>query len=313
MNSFIIAMNAIFPICILIGVGYFLKIKKVLSRNTLKEMNQVVFKILIPINLMQNIIKTNINTALDLKLVSFSVIGLLFIIIISMIIVPCISKERKKQGVIVQALYRTNYVLLAIPICESLCGKETVGVTALLVSIVVPIINLLAVLVLQYYGETSSSIKSTLISLIKNPMIVASIIGIFIQLLNIPITGFVSSTINKISSSATPIALIILGGTFELANMKKNIKEVIIVVVGRLVIIPLILLPIAILVFQFRGISLASILVLVAGPVAVSSFPMAEAMGLDGKLAGEIVFTSTLMCLFTLFVWITIISYLGLL
>lgn len=313
MNSFIIAMDAIFPICLLIILGYFLKSIGLLSKITLKEMNQVVFKILIPINLMENIIETNIDSVFDLKLVIFSIVILLLIILVSMFLVPLISKDRKRQGVIVQALYRTNYVLLAIPICESLCGKEYIGVTALLVSIIVPIINLLAVLVLQYYGNKGSSFKSTLISLIKNPMIIASLIGIGIQFFHIPIGGFIGSTIGKISSSATPIALIILGGTFELANMKQNIREVLIVVLGKLVIIPIILLPIAVCVFDFTGISLASVLVLVAGPVAVSSFPMAEAMGLDGKLAGEIVFSSTLMCLFTLFVWITIISYLGLL
>lgn len=313
MESFIVAINAIFPICLLIILGYIFKSLKLFNNNSLKEMNQFAFKILIPINLMENIINTDMRTAIDSKLIIFSIVMLHLIIIVAMLVVPKITIDTKKQGVIVQGLYRTNFVLLAIPICQSLCGTENIGVTAVLVSIIVPIINLLAVLVLQYYGDTRTSFKQTILSVLKNPMLIASVIGIIIQMLHIPLPVFVSSTIAKISDVATPLALIVLGGTFEFSNIKQNIKEVSVVLIVKLIIIPMVALTFGIYVFQFRGIALASILVLSAGPVAVSSFPMAEAMGLDGKLAGEVVFTSTFMCLFTLFMWIIVISKLGLL
>lgn len=313
MESFLVAVNAIFPICLLIILGYTFKSLKIFNTTTLKEMNQFAFKILIPINLMENIINTNMSTAIDSKLIIFSIVMLLLIIIVAMLIVPKITIDAKKQGVIVQGLYRTNFVLLAIPICESLCGVENIGITSILVSIIVPIINVLAVFVLQYYGDTRASLKQTILSVLKNPMLIASIVGIIIQMIPISLPLFVTSTIAKISDVATPLALIVLGGTFEFSNVQHNLKEISVVLIGKLIIIPMIALALGIFVFHFRGISLASILVLSAGPVAVSSFPMAEAMGLDGKLAGEVVFTSTFMCLFTLFMWIIVVSRLGLL
>lgn len=289
-------------------LGYYLKKVCLLSKKTVKEMNQLAFKILIPINLMQSIIKTDLNSVFDIYLIIFCVCCILIIVALSMIFVPILTKDRGKQASIVQGLNRTNYVLLAIPICESLCGSESIGVTALLVSIIVPILNLLAVFVLQYYCGNTTSIKQTIIEIFKNPMIIASVVGFLVQLLCIPIPGFLSSTINKLSDSATPIALIVLGATIELSNMKVNLKELVIFNILKLIIIPVIVVSISVLVFHYQGIVLSSILVLFAGPVAVSSFPMAEVMGADGKLAAEIVFTTTIMCLFTLFIWIILLS-----
>lgn len=289
-------------------LGYYLKKVCLLSKKTVKEMNQLAFKILIPINLMQSIIKTDLNSVFDIYLIIFCVCCILIIVALSMIFVPILTKDRGKQASIVQGLNRTNYVLLAIPICESLCGSESIGVTALLVSIIVPILNLLAVFVLQYYCGNTTSIKQTIIEIFKNPMIIASVVGFLVQLLCIPIPGFLSSTINKLSDSATPIALIVLGATIELSNMKVNLKELVIFNILKLIIIPVIVVSISVLVFHYQRIVLSSILVLFAGPVAVSSFPMAEVMGADGKLAAEIVFTTTIMCLFTLFIWIILLS-----
>ncbi|MEQ2625871.1 AEC family transporter [Faecalibacillus faecis] len=301
-------MNTIFPICLLVLLGYVLKKTEFISKTTQYEMNQLAFKILIPVNLMQSIIKTDINSVFNMKLIIFCIVSVLMIVLFSMMFVNKITSDKSKQGVIVQGLNRTNYVLLAIPICESLCGSDSIGVTALLVSIIVPILNLLAVLVLQYYSGGSKTIKQTIISILKNPMIIASIAGLLVQLLHIPIEGFVASVINKISSCATPIALIVLGATIELSNMKKNKNLIIIFNILKLMLIPIIVIFISVFIFNYKGIELASILVLFAGPVAVSSFPMAQSMGGDGKLAAEIVFTTTIMCLFTLFVWIVLLS-----
>ena len=75
-------------------------------------------------------------------------------------------------------------------------------------------------------------------------------------------------------------------------------------VIGKLIVYPAIILAIAILIFDIKDVPLVILLVILAGPVAVSSAPMADLMGLDGDLAGEIVFSTSLACLVTLFCWI---------
>lgn len=307
-DSLVVAVNAIFPICLMIGLGYLLKMKKMLSKSSLKEMNKVVFKILIPLSLMQSMITTDLKEVSDIKFILFTIIAILAMIVCSMFVVRMVTKDPAKQGVMVQGLYRTNYVLLGLPICEALCGAENLGLASLMVSIVVPFYNFLAVLILQHYANKSSSLWKTFIEILKNPMISACLIGVCIRLIGIPYTGFFKATVSKLAACGTPVALVVLGGLFEFKSFKKNFKEVAFVVIGKLIVYPAIILAIAIFMFNIKDVPLVILLVILAGPVAVSSAPMADIMGLDGDLAGEIVFSTSLACLITLFCWIVILK-----
>lgn len=309
-DSLIVAVNAIFPICLMIGLGYLLKMKEMLSKSSLKEMNKVVFKILIPLSLMQSMITTDLKEVSDIRFILFTIIAILAMIVCSMFVVRVVTKDPAKQGVMVQGLYRTNYVLLGLPICEALCGAENLGLASLMVSIVVPFYNFLAVLILQHYANKSSSLWKTFVEILKNPMISACLIGVCIRFIGIPYTGFFKATVSKLAACGTPVALVVLGGLFEFKSFKKNFKEVAFVVIGKLIVYPAIILAIAIFMFNIKDVPLVILLVILAGPVAVSSAPMADLMGLDGDLAGEIVFSTSLACLITLFCWIVILKQL---
>ena len=62
----------------------------------------------------------------------------------------------------------------------------------------------------------------------------------------------------------------------------------------------------------FRGEALACLLIASGAPTAVSSFSTAQVMGGDGELAAQIVIISSVLCIFTLFCWIYLLSSLGL-
>ena len=47
-------------------------------------------------------------------------------------------------------------------------------------------------------------------------------------------------------------------------------------------------------------------IVVFAASIATASYPMADAMGCDGRLAGELVTTSTLASVVTLFLWVLV-------
>lgn len=54
-------------------------------------------------------------------------------------------------------------------------------------------------------------------------------------------------------------------------------------------------------------------MVLFAAPTAVSSYPMAVAMGTDGSLSGQLVCTTTVISVFTMFCYTMLFRSLGLL
>jgi len=117
-------------------------------------------------------------------------------------------------------------------------------------------------------------------------------------------------TLWDIGNIATPLSLIVLGGTFTFAGARKYAKYLTISCIGRLIIVPAIALSVAIM-MGFREMDLIILMVIFGSPTAVGSFAMAEELGGNGELAGEIVVTTSAASIFTIFGWIFILSNWG--
>lgn len=60
----------------------------------------------------------------------------------------------------IQAIYRSNFVLMGLPIAANIFGKDKLGMTAVLVAVVVPIYNMLAVITLEIFrGQKINVLK----------------------------------------------------------------------------------------------------------------------------------------------------------
>ena len=210
----------------------------------------------------------------------------------------------------IQGILRSNFALLGLPIAESLCGVENVGPTSLLVGIIVPVYNVLAVIVLETYRGGKADLRKILKGVATNPLIISSLIGVLFNVLNLELPYAVQKTVTDLSRVATPLALVALGGSFTLGKVKEYRKQLSIVVTGKLVLSGCLMVPLAIL-LGFRNETLVPIMIMFGSPTAVSSFPMAQQMGGDGELAAEIVVFTSALSIVSLFFWILILKQVG--
>jgi len=116
----------------------------------------------------------------------------------------------------------------------------------------------------------------------------------------IQLPEFIVVPIEQLAVIATPLALFVMGGEFQFSGLKNNILKVIATTTGRLIIIPLVVLYIAVL-LGFRGAELSVLISLFATPTAVVSYIMADNMGNDGELSAQIVIMTTGLASFTIF------------
>ncbi|MEJ5263143.1 MAG: AEC family transporter, partial [Ignavibacterium sp.] len=128
---------------------------------------------------------------------------------------------------------------------------------------------------------------------------------------SIKLPSIVITTGNYLSELALPLALIGIGGSLNLEQIKKASALAFTSSVIKLIIIPLILTTIA-FVFGYSGVDLGIMFILFASPTAIVSFIMAEAMGANSKLAGNIILISTLGSVFTIAAGILILKSFGL-
>lgn len=311
MENFILSFNVVTPLFLIMSLGYYLKYIKLLDKQTLNIMNSVCFKIFLPILLFFNIYQSDVKSSFNINLIIFSVSSIVILFIILCFLIPKIEKDNKKRGVMIQGIFRSNFVIFGMPIATSIYGEGNIGTTALLIAVIVPLFNLLSVISLELFRDGEINFKKILKGIITNPLIIASAVGILFVTLNITLPTFVEKSISDIAKIATPLSLILLGGSFSFSHIKEYLKHTVIIVLNKLIFVPLIFIPISIK-LGFRGIELLTILLIFAAPVAVSTFQMSKQMDGDSILAEQSIVFTCLFCIPTVFLWILALKQLSL-
>ena len=313
MNSFFVALNAIMPTFLLLAFGYFLRQRNFVSDEFLKKTNSLTFKFFLPVLLFNNIYKTNLTELFDGTMFLFAVGSLAILYVGLCIIVPRVVREPKQRGVIIQAIFRSNYVIFGVSLVTNVFGAEHAAVASVLSAVLVPMYNTLSVVALAVYtsGERVK-IGPTVLKVVKNPLIIATALGIVVSLFQLRFPAFLATALTDVARLATPLALIVLGGDFRFTRLKGNITKATVAVVFKLVIIPLIFIPLAIMA-GIRGANLLALALAWETPTAVSSYIMAQEAGADSELAGQLVVLSSVCCIPTVFMMIYILQSMALL
>lgn len=324
MDSFIFAVSAVLPLIIVVLVGYLLSRSGIIPDGTSRVLNKMVFRAFLPCMLFLNIYKIESIGDIDFGYIVYAIVALLIVYAIALPVVMAVSSDGARRGVLLQSVFRSNFALIGIPLAISLCGQEGAIIAAVLSGFAIPVFNALAVVSLSVFrgGENRVNVKRILLDILKNPLIQSVFIGfvalavraIFIQSgITWRLTDMtpVYTSLESLSSVATPLALVSLGAQFKFSAIGRMKRELIFAVLTRIVIVPLSLITVAYLFFDFEASHFASFVALFATPVAVSSVPMAQEMGADSELAGQIVVWSTALSGVTIFLFTLVLKALG--
>lgn len=307
MENLILSINVVLPLFLTMALGYFLKLIGMFDKKLLDSMNNLVFKAFLPLLLFNNIYKTTLEGALNFKLIIFAFTAVIVTFAFTALIIPLIEKDNSKRGVMIQGIFRSNFVIFGLTVASAMYDESTVGIIAILVGIIIPTFNVLAVICLEMFRGGKLNSKQLIKGILTNPLIIASAIGITFLYFKISLPLPLESSINDIAKIATPLSLILLGGSFAFKDIKKYLKQLIITVTGKLVIVPALAIPISLWV-GFRGIDLLGILLIFGSPTAVSSFTMAQKMDGDSDLAAQIVVFTSAFSVLSVFLWIFILK-----
>ena len=310
-SNFIVAVSAVVPMFCLMAIGAFVKFQKWLTDEELNHMNRMVFRVFFCCMMFYSIYTTELATSFRPKLMLFGACGVLVIFFLLMLIIPRIEPDNKRRGVLIQAIFRSNFVLFGIPIVGNIFGDSNIAVASMMIAVIIPIYNVLAVLALETFRGGKFALLPIIKGVFKNPMILGAIAGATLLSLGIEVPKPILKPIGQIAAATTPVALIILGASFKLGSTHEHRKQLLGAIFGRLILVPAIMLSTAAYVFGFRGVEFVTLIAIFGTPCAVVSFAMAQQMGGDSDLAGNcVVFTSALSC-FTIFCWILLFKTLG--
>ncbi len=312
MESFLVAINAVIPFLCYISFGYAMKVKGVVKEEFLQQLNKMVFKVMYPFMTFYNIYKADASSLPRPIMLIFSGVSILALEVILVFIVPKIVTENPKRGVIIQAVYRSNFVLFGLPLTISVFGDTASSVAAMVVTVVVTIYNTTSVVILEMFNsEGKTTARSLLLNVAKNPLLQGAVVGLAFFFLGIKVPKSLLTPIAAFADMTSPLALFVLGGSLHFNAIRGNLKYLVPTLSFKLLALPALMLAIA---YQFglRELELFLLLAIYGTPVAAASYPMAQNMGGDGELAGQFVVISTVVSVVTLFVWIFFLKSMGL-
>lgn len=316
MDSFLFALGAIIPLILIVAIGYFLKRRGIFSASVAKSVNKIVFRVLIPATVFLNIYEINDIGQIDMTYIIYVAVATLIVFLLSLWLSGVITKRQERRGVMSQVMYRSNYALIGLPLVESICGSEGLAEAALLSVVSVSMFNVFAVISLSAFGENKRiNVGKIFVDILKNPLIQAIIVALAMLAVRMAFVNFnisfrlsnikpLFTAIKYLSASATPVALLCLGAQFEFSAIKGMRREIVWGTLIRTVIVPAVAIGIAYLCFDFSAGVFAALIAAFATPVSVSSAPMAQEMGCDSVLAGQLVLWTTAVSSVTLFLFI---------
>ncbi|MBO5460907.1 MAG: AEC family transporter [Ruminococcus sp.] len=308
MENLVFSLNATVPVFLLMLLGLFFRKIGWIDEVFASKMNKFVFLIPLPVKVFQDLATVEFEKAWDTKFVLFC-FGVTVLSIAIAAIFSCVWKDRSLKGEFIQASYRSSAALLGIAFIQNIYGNS--GMAPMMIIGSVPLYNIMAVVVLSFFGREQKGIDrellvKTLKGIITNPIIIGIAIGLLWSAFRIPMPYILEKTVSNIASVATPMGLMAMGATFDIKKAFAKIKPAFAATFLKLVGLCAVFLPIAIR-FGFRESELVAILVMLGSASTVSCFVMAKNMGHEGVLSSSVVMLTTMFSAFTLTGWLYIL------
>lgn len=310
MENLMISANAVLPMCLVMALGYGTRRLGWLRREEISTINKIAFRIFLPCLLYYNIYCSDLSGSFDPLLMAYAVGGVLLTFGLALGYTLLTEKLPERRGVLIQGMFRSNYVIMGIPVATALLGADQLGTVSILIAVIVPLFNMLAVVVLEVFRGQKPKPLHILCQIAKNPLVIGSVLGILTLVAGIRLPHILEQTIQSVSAIASPLQLFLLGAFFQFSGLKTYRRELVTVSIAKLIVSPGLFLGLGAL-LGFRGVAFVSLIGIFASPTAVNSFTMAQQMGGDAELAGDIVVTTSAASILTMFLWIFLFKSLG--
>lgn len=311
MSSLLYSINATLPIFIIMILGKVLYKINVIGDDFTKSTDKFVFYVALPALVFKDLTENNIRDTFNGGYVLFCFLVTLFIILTIWFLTDRFMKNESEKGAFIQASYRSSAAILGLAFIDNMYSSA--GMAPLMIVGAVPLFNIFAVIILTIKGDNGgkkANLKTTFINVFKNPILLGILIALPFAFLNIQFPAFVNKGISYLAGTASPLALLSIGASFEGRKAIKKIKPTVIASAIKLVVLCALFLPLAIF-LGYRNQELIGILIMLGSPATASCYIMVKNTKNDAVLTSSIIVLTTLLSSVTLTLWIYILKSMG--
>ena len=225
MENLIISVNAILPMFLVMALGYGARCLGWIRREEILNINKIAFRIFLPCLLFYNVYCSDLSGSFDPLLIAYAVGGVLVSFALALGYTLLTEKLPERRGVMIQGMFRSNYVIMGIPVATALLGADQLGTVSILIAIIVPIFNMMSIIVLEVFRGQKPKPLHILGQIAKNPLVIASVLGVLALVAKIRLPYILEKTVQSVSGIASPLQLFLLGAFFQFSGLRRYVRE----------------------------------------------------------------------------------------
>ena len=294
----------LWPLFALITMGFILRRTALFSADFWPSAEKLNYFILFPALLISSLA----NAPLDNPKLPYLACAILFILAMSSLFVVLSKYLFKisipKFGAHIQGIIRFN-TYLGLAIIADLFGSEGIAISAVIMAILVPSCNVIAVLSLS--AGKKVTLKQLVMPIAKNPLIISCVIGILLNLLPIGLPFGSDQFLKLLAAASLPLGLICIGGALQTATLRKEFKPIMVSTLLRLLAMPILAVLTAHL-FSLPALERVLLVIFFAIPTAPTSYILTKQLNGDSQLMAGIITFQTILAVITLPLVLTLIT-----
>ena len=297
----LIIFESILPIFLLVILGVVLKRTRLINESFWSGLEQFGYFVLFPALLFQTLSTTDFSS-LDsgsVGLVSLLAVGVMTALVLA--IWPLL-KARGMGGPSYTSVFQTSTRwngFMALAIAEKLTGQTGLSVIAIIMASIIVPLNLINVGVMVWFSGESRGLKTFVVRIVTNPIIIGALLGVLVNFAGISIYAPVMTAVDLIASASLGLGLVTVGAGLRVADALKPQPSVLMTVVLKLLIFPAVAVLLA-LVFGLSGEIVVMIALGAAVPTAMNGYVLAKQMGGDADLYAAAATVQTVAAFFTI-------------
>ncbi|MCW8945088.1 MAG: AEC family transporter [Sedimenticola sp.] len=307
----IAVFNALVPVIAIILLGMLLRRTSLFSDESWLGFENLCYFVLFPSLLIKTLATARIaSTELFLfsAMVLFAIFGMSLLLLMFQ---PLMKRWLAINGPAFTSLFQGAtrwHGFIALSIVGLLYGDEGVAYMAIIMAVIIPPLNVINVAVLARFTEGDSSLKDVLHKLLRNPFIIACVIGATLNLTGIGLPSQIYSLFDILGGGALGLGLLSVGAGLRFSLVLDHRLLVSFGAAIRLLGMPLLMFAGAWL-FGIEGMPRTVAVIAAAVPTAATSYILARQMGGDAPLMANLITVQVIASAVTLPVMIWVAGF----
>nr|WP_272891949.1 AEC family transporter [Stutzerimonas stutzeri] len=304
MYRVIALLLALWPLFALIVAGYFLRLKEFPNEAFWPGAERINYFVLFPALLFSSLATAPLNNPALPRLAGAVMLGLGLIWVGLLLVKRMRGWPAARFGAVAQGALRFN-TYLGLAAVGSLFGKEGLALAALMLALMVPTVNVMSVWALT--AERGVNVRSLLLPIIKNPLILACLAGALVNLAGLGLPGGTDRLLSLLAAASLPLGLLCVGAALKPQELSGEIPALGWNSATRLLAVPLLAYGVA-LALGLPDMETSILVLFFALPTAPTAYVLTRQLGGDSHLMAGIITLQTLLAAASLPLVLTLLN-----